>query len=88
MGYKCSAFDGSSFVLGDGDGKYGMVPRTTHIYFQKVDCWLDGGDFLSYLSRYYPSIFHSNKDRYLLHNIEGGRINSVLLIMMEVVLVL
>ena len=82
MGYKCSAFDGSSFVLGDGDGKYGMVPRTSHIHFHKVDCWLDDSFFLSYQSRYYPSIFHSNKDRYFLHQIGGGKINSVTLVMM------
>ena len=69
MGYKFSAFGGSSFVVGDGDSKYGVGPRTTHVYCQKVDCWLDGGDFVSYQSRYYPSILHSNKDRYFLHHI-------------------
>ena len=88
MNYKFSALDGYSFVVGDGDGKFGVVPRTNHVYFQKFDCWLDGSDFLSYQSRYYPSIIHSNKDRYFLHNIGGGRINSVLLIMREMVLVL
>ena len=48
MGYKFSAFGGSSFGVADGDSKCGVGPRTTHVYFQKVDCWIDGGDFVSY----------------------------------------
>ena len=44
-------------------------PSTTHVYFHIVYFWIDDGDFLSYQSMYYPSIFHSNKDRYFIHHI-------------------
>ena len=45
MGYKLSAFYGSSFVVIAGYGKCGVGPMTTHIYFHKAYFWLDGGDF-------------------------------------------
>ena len=54
--FQFIAFDGYSFVVGDGDGKFDVGPRTNHVYFQKGDCWLDGHDFLSYQSRYCPSM--------------------------------
>ena len=62
--FQFIAFDGYSFVVGDGDGKYGVGPSTTHVYFWKVDFRRDCSDFLSYQSRYYPSVFYSNKCRY------------------------
>ena len=40
-----------SFGLGDGDGEGGVDTRTTHLNYQKVDCWIDGGNFLSSQSR-------------------------------------
>ena len=88
MGYKFSTFCGSSYGVGDGYGKFGVIPRTIHIYYQKFYSCIDGGDFVSYQSRYYPSIFHSKKYRYFIDHIGGWRINSVLLAMKEVGLVI
>ena len=37
---------GSSFVAADGDGQGILRPRTTYLIFQKVYCWIYGGDFV------------------------------------------
>ena len=64
MYHSVGSDGGSSFVVSYGDGKGGVGPRTTQMFSQKYDCWFDGGDFVSYLSKYYPTIIHLIKDRY------------------------
>ena len=44
--YSVGALGGSSFYVGVGGGKGGVVPRTTHLASHKVDCWTGGGNFL------------------------------------------
>ena len=44
---------GSLFGVVVGDGKYGVGPRTAQINPHKVDCCIDGGDFVSLNSREY-----------------------------------
>ena len=39
-----------------------MGLRTTHITSQKVDCWIDGGNFVSSRSSDYPDMIHSKRD--------------------------
>ena len=46
-----------------GDGKGGVVPSTTHLSYQKFDCWTYGVDFVSYRNSDYLSIIHYNKYR-------------------------
>ena len=59
----CSVGDagGSSFSIASGDGKYGMGHRITHLSSQKVDCWIDGGNFVSSMRRDYHMITLSGK---------------------------
>ena len=59
--YSVGAFICSSFSTGDSYGKGDVCSSTTHISSQKVDCWIDGGDFLSSQNRYYTSMIHVNK---------------------------
>ena len=54
---------GSSFGVSYGYVKYGVGPRTTQMFSQKYDFWFDGGGFVPYLSRYYSTMIHYNKDR-------------------------
>ena len=54
---------GSSFGVGDGDGKGGVGPRTTHLTPQKVDCCIDSGDFFSLQSREHSYRSNSYKER-------------------------
>ena len=35
-------------LMFDVFGNGGVGPMTTHLYLQKVYCWIDGGDFVSY----------------------------------------
>ena len=73
MDHSVGSDGGSSFGVSYGDGKGGVGPRTTHMLSQKYDCWFDGGDFVPSLSRYYPTMTHSNKCRYyylLYHKME------------------
>ena len=50
-----------------------MGPRNTHLSSQKVYCWLDGGDVVSYLSIDYPTMIHYNKYRsYYLLSLRWG----------------
>ena len=53
-----SVFDagGYSFSIAAGDGKGGVDHRITHLYYQKIDCWLDEGNSVSSLSRDYHMI--------------------------------
>ena len=51
--YIFGASDVYSFGVDDGDGKYGMGPKTTHLTHQKVYCWIYGGYFVSSRSRDY-----------------------------------
>ena len=64
MYHSVGSDGGSSFVVSYGDGKGGVGPRINQMFSIKYDCWFDGGDFVPSLSRYYPTIIHSNKDRY------------------------
>ena len=48
----------SSFGVDDGDGKYGVDPMTTHLNSQKVDCCIDGGDFVLSRSTEHSSMSH------------------------------
>ena len=50
--YLFGYYNSSSFGVTDGYGKGGAVTRTTYLTSQKVDCWLDSGDFLSWMSPY------------------------------------
>ena len=49
--YSINDMGGSSFEAEYGNGKGGVGRRTAHIYYQKLYCWLDGGDFVSYPSK-------------------------------------
>ena len=62
--YSVDTDGGSSFGVASGDGKGGVVPRTTHIYSQKYNFWLTGGYFVSSHSSYYPYMSHYNKYRH------------------------
>ena len=64
MCYSVSDTGGYSFDFADVDGKGGVVPITSYLFSRLVDCWLDGGNFVSYKSSEYPSMSHSNKYRY------------------------
>ena len=48
----------ASFCGGADDGRGGLGPRTNHLSYQKVDCWIDGvyGGFCQYRPRHaeYP----------------------------------
>ena len=44
--FSVRALGGSSFNVGVGDGKGGVGPSTTHLIYQKADCWNDGDDFV------------------------------------------
>ena len=35
-----------------------MVPINIHLSYQKVDCWIDGGDFVPSQIRDYPDMIH------------------------------
>ena len=41
-----------------------MGPITAHLTSEKVDCWIDGCDFVLCQSRHYLSMSHPYKDRY------------------------
>ena len=56
MYYSVGDAGGSSSSIAAGDVKYGAGCRITHISSQKVDCWLDGGNFVLSLSRDYHMI--------------------------------
>ena len=58
------ALGGSSFGIFDICGNGGVGSRSTHLYLQKVYCWIDGVDVVSYQSRYYKPMINSNKYRY------------------------
>ena len=86
--YSVGASYGSSFVVCDRNGKYGVVPRNTHLSSPKVDCCIDGGDF------YHPVVVIINpqsiqtKIGSILRYIVKWVIDLVLLVTTEVVLVL
>ena len=77
-GYSDNATGNSSFGVIAVDGKGGLGPRTTHLSSQKVDCWINGGDFLSYHIRDNLSMSYSNNDRssYLLAPIRGDQFST------------
>ena len=50
--------------VSDGDGKVGVVPRTTYLTSQKVYFWIDGENFVLSSSREYSSMSNYYKDRY------------------------
>ena len=62
MDYSFGVSGDGLFVVNAGDGRGGVVTRTANLYYQKVYCWLDGGDFVSSQSRDYTYMSHSNKD--------------------------
>ena len=51
--YPVGASGGSLFGVSSGYGKGGVGPRTTHLFSQKINCWIDGDDFVSSRSREY-----------------------------------
>ena len=54
---------GSSFGVVAVYGKCGVGPKTIHLSYQKVYCWIGGGDFILYQNRDYTEMSHSNKNR-------------------------
>ena len=50
-----------SFGLASGGGKDGVDPISAHLYSHKDDVWIDGGYFVSPLSRDCTSMIHYNK---------------------------
>ena len=78
---------GSSFGVGDGDGKGGVGPRTTHLTPQKVDCCIDSGDFFHYrVGNIHTGVIHIKKGP-IIHQMLLGRIIMLLMVMVEVRLV-
>ena len=67
-GYSYNNKGKSPFSVAAGGGKVGSDPISNHITSHKYDCYLDVGDFVSSLSRYYTATINSNKYRssYLL----------------------
>ena len=65
--YIAVAAGGSSFGVSSGDVKGGVGPRKTNLHPQKVDCWLDGGNFVSYQSCDYSYTNHPKNKGYILH---------------------
>ena len=76
-----------SFGVAAGDSKGGVVTKTTHLYSHKDDCWLYGGNFVSFHSRDYSSMSHSKKYRYPYLLSRRGCNDFVFLVMVEVVLI-
>ena len=62
--YSVNSTFGSSSGVSFGYDKVGVHPITNQLSSHKFDLWLDGGYFVSYKSSYYPSMIHSNKDRF------------------------
>ena len=60
---NANATGDSSFFVSAGYGKGGVASRTTHLTSHKYDCWIDGGSFVLYTSRYYTAMSHSKQDR-------------------------
>ena len=66
------ALGGSSFSVGDVDGKFSVGPRTTYLNSQNFDCWIGSGSFVPCNCRYHSSMSHSYKYRfYSLSNISS-----------------
>ena len=61
--YTVGDFVGSLSGVGAGYVKGGVYSSTTHLYSNKVDCWIDGDDIFSYHSGDYLSTSNSNKCR-------------------------
>ena len=49
--YPIGTSDGSLFNVSVGDGKGGVVPRTTHLSTQNFYFWIDGDNFVLSRSR-------------------------------------
>ena len=64
-GLDCSfdASGGSLFGFSDGDIKFCVGSRTTHLTSHKFYFWIDGNSLLSYQGRDYLSMNDSKKDR-------------------------
>ena len=52
--YSDTATSGYSFGVEAGYSKGGVGPSTTHLYYYRDDCWLDGGDCITSKSSEYP----------------------------------
>ena len=86
--YSVGASGGFWFGVASGYGVGSVVPITTHLYSQIIGRWLDGGDFVSYQNSDDKSRSHPKNTNNLLIHIRKGMINSVLIVVAEVVLVL
>ena len=54
--YSVRDAGGSSFIIATVYGKYGVGHRITYLSSQKFDCWLDGVNFVSSMSKDYHMI--------------------------------
>ena len=69
--YKFGSFGGYSFADASGYGKVDVDLSNTNLSSQKVYCWIDDDDFVSYLIFSYVFTSHSNKERYSFLKGEG-----------------
>ena len=62
--YSVNATGGSLFGVPESDGKGDVGTRDTHFSFQRVNFWIDSGNFVSFQSSDYSSKSNYNKYSY------------------------
>ena len=80
--YSVGVFGVYPFGDSDGKGKRGVGPRTTHLTFQKVDFWIDGGNFCHPREGNIPPLVINKTPGNIIYQALAGRIIMVLLVIM------